>query len=168
MLYLQATKKVLVALGLDPNSLGPPGDGPVPFGNWIVNLIPIGRRRAYLFMNCRTLLSFPIMIGRKVPELQDMLAFINHGIIQFSQSLKLSESDTEILTKDLDRIALCVKEDRSLLGIVRGLAADYEHRNHSGGELGSIIGAINSTPRAKLGYKTSVEITKEMLHAGAA
>lgn len=108
------------------------------------------------------------MIGRKVPEPQDMPAFLNHGIIQFSQSFKLSERDTKILTKDLDRIALCVNEDKSLLGIVRGLAADYEHRNHSGVELGSIIDAINSTPRAKLGYKTSIEITKEMLHAGAA
>ena len=108
------------------------------------------------------------MIGTRVPATHDMPAFINHGLVQLAQWLKLSQRDTEILTKDLDKVALCVNEDKSMLGIVRALAADYEHRTQLGDTLGSITGAINSTPRAKLGYKTSVEITKELLHAGEA
>ena len=108
------------------------------------------------------------MIGKKVPEPQDMLVFLNYGLIRFAHLLRLSQRDTELLTKDLDRIALCLNEDKSLLGIVRALAADYEHRTQLGDELESIIDAITSTPRAKLGYKTSLEITKELLHAGEA
>ena len=173
MLYLQATKKVIVALGLDPNSLGPPGEATAPFGSWIVNLIPIGRRHAYLFVSCRTLLSFPIMIGKKIPDLQDLPSFLNHGLVQLGQSLKFSEHNAGRLTSGLDRIALCVNEDKSLLGIIRALAADYEHRTKPGdelpgGRLGSIIVAVNSTPRAKLGYKTSVEMALEVLDASAA
>ena len=116
MIYLQATKKVLVALGLDTDSLGPPGETVVPFGNWIVNLIQIGERHAYLFVSCRTLLSFPIMIGKQVPVLQDMPSFLNHGLVQLAQSLKFSESNIELLTIGLDRIAFCANEDKSILG----------------------------------------------------
>ena len=173
MLYLQATKKAIAALGLDPDSLGPPSESTAPLGNWITNLVPIGKRQAYLFVNCRTLLSFPILIGKHKPVLQDMPQFLNHGLLQLTQLLKFSKYNTELVTEGLDRIAFCVNEDKSLLAVVRSLAADYEHRTQlsqdlQGKILELITPAINLTPRATLGYKTSAEITLEVLRASVA
>ena len=173
MLYLQATKKAIAALGLDPASLGPSSESTAPLGNWIINLIPIGNRQAYLFVNCKTLLSFPILIGKHKPVLQDLPQFLNHGLVQLINWLNLSTRNTELATMSLDRIAFCVAEDRSLLGVIRSLATDYEHRTQlsndlQGRSLGSIIPAINSTPRATLNYKTSAEKALEVLDAGEA
>ena len=173
VLYLQATKKAIAALGLDPDSLSPPSESTAPLGNWITNVVPIGKRQAYLFVNCRTLLSFPILIGKQKPVLQDMPQFLHHGLLQLAQWLKFSKYNMELVTTGLDKIAFCVNEDKSLLAVVRSLAADYAHRiqlSHElqGKSLESIIPAINSTPRAKLGYKTSAEITLEVLRASVA
>jgi hypothetical protein len=171
--YLQATKKAVEALGLDPAGLGPPGESTAPLGNWIINLIPIGDRDAYLFVNCKTLLSFPILIGKHKPVLQDMPQFLNHGLLKLVEWLKLSTRNTELATMELDQIAFCVTEDKSLLGVIRSLAADYEHRTQlsndlQGGSLGSIIPEINSTPRATLHYKTPAEKAVEVLGASEA
>ena len=173
MLYLQATRKAIVALGLDPNGLGPADDESLPIDNWVVNLIDAGKRQAYLFMNCRTLLSFPIMIGEKVPGPEDMPSFLSHGINQLAAWLRLSAESTKILNRGSDRIALCRNEDKSTLGLIRSLGTDYQFRTKPGDEfdsarLGEIIIAVNSTPRAKLAYKTSVETTREVLSASAA
>jgi hypothetical protein len=65
VLYLQATKKALSRLGLASANLPGPGSTESALGNWFVSIAPMGGRDAYLFMSTRSLLSFPVMIGKR-------------------------------------------------------------------------------------------------------
>jgi hypothetical protein len=170
MLYLQATQKARDALGIGKEALYPPGQTSSALGNWMVNLVAIGNRQAFLFMSGRSLLSFPIMIGAKQPSLQDMPAFLSHGLKQLTETMEVPSKNLSRLLKDFDEIALCKAIDKSLLGAFRAVAADYAHRvNAEGGvaqaNIGAIISAVNSMPRKMLGYKNSFEISSELLQS---
>jgi hypothetical protein len=173
MLYLQATQKARDALGIGKEPLNPPEQTTSVLGNWMVNIVPIGNRQAFLFMSSRSLLSFPIMIGVKQPSLQDMPAFLSHGLKQLSQAMKVPSKKLSLLLKDFDEIAVCKAIDKPLLGAFRAVAADYDHRvNAEGGvakaNIGAIIFDVNSTPRQMLEYKNSFEVSSELLQSSDA
>ncbi|CAN0495643.1 unnamed protein product, partial [Phaeothamnion confervicola] len=128
MLYLQATQKARDALGIGKEPLNPPGQTTSALGNWMVNIVPIGSRQAFLFMSGRSLLSFPIMIGVKHPTLQDMPTFLSHGLKQLSRAMKVPSKKLSLLLQDFDEIAVCKATDKPLLGALRAVAADYDHR----------------------------------------
>ena len=172
-MYLQATKKALRALGLNPAVLGPPSDTIAPLGDWIVNVVPVGRREAYLFMNTRTLLSFPILIGNIRPEVKDMSSFLSHGLKLMAEWLALPAEFDKVIIDCANEIALCVNEDKSISAFLQAIAADYDFRIErlsgcTSNQLNAVISAVNSTPRAKIGYRTSREATLVLLHARAA
>ena len=139
----------------------------------MINVVPIGSRQAFLFMSSRSLLSFPIMIGVKQPSLQDMPAFLSHGLKQLTQTMKAPKRKVSLLLQSFDEVAVCKAIDKSLLGAFSAVAADYFHRvNAEGGvakaNIGAIISAVNSTPRQMLGYKTSFEVSAELLQSSDA
>jgi len=139
----------------------------------MVNIVPIGSREAFLFMSSRSLLSFPIMIGVKRPSLQDMPAFLSHGLKQLSQTMKVPPKKVSLLLQSFDEVAVCKAIDKPLLGAFSAVAADYFHRvNAEGGvakaNIGDIISAVNSTPRQMLGYKNSFEVSSELLQSSDA
>jgi hypothetical protein len=173
MLYLQATQKARDALGIEKEPLNPPGQTTSVLGNWMVNIVPIGSRRAFLFMSGRSLLSFPIMIGVKQPTLQDMPAFLSHGLKQLSPVIKVPSKKLSLLLQDFDEVAICQAIDKPLLAAFRAVAAEYHHRvNAEGGaakaNIGAIISAVNSTPRQMLEYKNSFEVSNELLQSSDA
>ena len=173
MLYLQATQKARDALGIGKEPLNPPGQTTSALGNWMVNIVPIGSRQAFLFMSSRSLLSFPIMIGVKQPMLQDMPAFLSHGLKQLSQAMKVPSKKLSLLLQDFDEIAVCKAIDKPLLGTFRAVAAEYHHRVNTEGvaakaNIGAIISAVNSTPRQMLAYKNSFEVSNELLQSSDA
>jgi hypothetical protein len=170
MLYLQATKKARDALGIGREPLGPPGQTTSVLGNWMVNIVPIGSRQAFLFMSSRSLLSFPILVGMKQPSLQDMPAFLSHGLKQLTQAMEVPSKKLSLLLQGFDELAVCKAIDKPLLGAFRAVAVDYAHRvNAEGGvakaNIGGIISAVNSTPRQILGYKNSFEVSSELLQS---
>jgi hypothetical protein len=173
MLYLQATQKARDALGIGREPLHPPGQTTSALGNWLLNIVPIGRRQAFLFMSGRSLLSFPIMIGKQQPTLQDMPAFLSHGLKQLTQAMRAPQKKVSLLLQGLDEVAVCKATDKSLLGAFSAVAADYFHRVESEGglakaEIGAIVSAVNSTPRQLLGYKNSFEVSLELLQSSDA
>ena len=173
MLYLQATKKTLHALGLPNESLSLPGETASALGNWFVNVVPIGGREAYLFMSTRSLLSFPAMIGKLRPGPADMLSFLEHGFALLSKSMKAPRNQTSLVMQDFSELALCAPQNKSVIGIHSAIAADYFHRvNRAGGlpqaNLGEVISQVNSSPRAPLGFRTSFEVSIELLAASEA
>ena len=173
MLYLLATQKARDALGVGSEPLNPPGQTTSALGNWMVNVVPIGSRQAFLFMSSRSLLSFPIMIGIREPTLRDMPAFLSHGLKQLAPALKVPSKKLSLLLQGFDEIAVCKAIDRPLLGAFRAVAADYAHRvNAEGGvakaNIGAIISAVNSTPRKMLAYKNSFEVSNELLQSSDA
>jgi hypothetical protein len=173
MLYLQTTQKACDALGIGSELLDPPMQTTSPLGNWMLNIVPIGGRKAFLFMSTRSLLSFPIMIGKQQPALEDMPAFLSHGLKQLAQAMGLHQEAISRLLQGLDETAVCKANDKALLATSSAIAADYFDRvNAEGGfansNIGAIVSAVNATPRRLLGYKSSFDVTRELLQSGDA
>jgi hypothetical protein len=173
VIYLQATQKARDALGIGREPLQSPGQTASALGNWLLNVVPIGGRQAFLFMSGRSLLSFPIMIGRQQLSLQDMPAFLSHGLTQLTQAMGVAQKEVSLLLQGFDEVAVCKAADKSLLGAFGAVAADYFHRvNAEGGlakaDIGAIVSEVNSTPRQMLGYKSSFEVSHALLQSGDA
>ena len=76
------------------------------------------------------------------------------------------------MLQDLDEILVCGPTDKSLLGVFSGVAADYHARtlaanDRTGAQIGSILMAVNSAPKASLGWKTPFEVSGELLASAA-
>ena len=173
MLHLQATKKALHRLGLSREKLAAPGKTDSALGNWFVNVVPLGGREAFLFMSTRSLLSFPILIGQKIPEPADMSAFLEHGLTSLTKAMKTPRSQASLLLQDLDTVALCASTDKSFVGVYSAIAGEYFQRvEHEGGlakaNLDAVIMAAKTTPRAPLEWRTSYDVSAELLAASVA
>lgn len=168
MLYLQASQKARIALGVGTVLLAPPGRTDSALGNWMVTITPIGRRRAYVFMSCSSLLSFPIMIGQKTITLEDLPNLLAHGLTRLMEHMKTTDSQRIRLLNDMKDIALCKAIDKSMIGVFRSVASDYDYRvGRAGGltnvDIDDIVFRNNSIPRATLGYRTSFEVSRVLL-----
>ena len=173
MLYLQATKKALTRLSLGRQNLPGPGTTESALGNWFVNVVPMGGREACLFMSTRSLLSFPILIGKQEPGPGDMLLFLEHGVTMLMTSMKTPKSQSSLLLQDLSEVALCSNQDKPLIGVYSAIANEYFQRlAHQGNlpeaDIASIIAATNSTPRATLDWANSFDVSAELLAASVA
>ena len=85
------------------------------------------------------------MIGVKQPSLQDMPAFLSHGLKQLTHTMKAPKRKVSLLLQSFDEVAVCKAIDKSLLGAFSAVAADYFHRvNAEGGVAKANIGAIIS------------------------
>ena len=170
MLYLQSTKKALSRLGLGREKLAGPGSTESALGNWFVNVVPMGGREAFLFMSTRSLLSFPIMIGKLEPGPEDMLGFLQHGVSLLMKSMKVPRMQSAQLLQDLNDIVICTNTDKSLVGVHSAIANEYFQRMASQGDLpaadiSAVICETNSTPRSTLDWNNSFEVTTRLLAA---
>ena len=173
MLYLQATKKALTRLGLGREKLSGPGTTTSALGNWFVNVVPMGGREAYLFMSTRSLLSFPVLIGKHEPDPSDMPTFLQHGITMLMKSMNVPRGQISLLLRDLSTVALCTNQDKSLVGVYSAVANEYfqrlaEQDDLPHADISSVIADTNSTPRATLEWSHSIEVTRELLAASVA
>ena len=173
MLYLQCTRSVLRLFGLHLENLSPAPEAASLLGNWTVGDVPLGDRRALLFMSDRTLLSFPIMEGKKKTEISDLPAFLGHGLSQLLPALGAPQSAVATLLEDAHEVALAKAPGRSVLAMHSSIARDYAERvDHAGGiagcALGEVIAAVNQTPRATLQWANSFKVTLELLRQGMA
>ena len=168
MLYLQCSQKARTALGFGTEVLAPPGHTDSALGNWMVTIVPIGRRRAYVFMSSRSLLSFPVMIGKYPVTIEDMPTLLSYGLTRLLAHMRTPDSQRVQLLGDLKEIAICKAIDKSMISVFRSVASDYDYRVDRGGGLANvdmddIVYRNNSIPRATLGYHTSFEASRDLL-----
>ena len=128
---------------------------------------------AYLFMSDRTYLNFPILEGEKAVELQDMPAFLQHGLYQLLSAIGATPQQVSAAVEDLQEIAVTRATNRSSQAMHATVTSDYAHQLRGLGGLGThnlseAIGRVNDLPRRKLEWATSVEATLELLAASAA
>jgi hypothetical protein len=129
----------------------------------------MGGREAYLFMSTRSLLSFPLMIGRMEPQPPDMPSFLEHGIRTVLQSMRVPRSQSALLLQDVNELALCANQDRSLIGIHSAIANDYfQAWDDFNGDVGALLLEVNNMPRAPLQWATPIEESLELLAASVA
>ena len=173
MIYLSATKKALRVLRHDRLPLDPPGTANSRLGNWLVNVVPLADREVFLFMSTRSLLNFPIFIGKLQPQPADMLTFLHTGIERLTKGLPVAQKVVSELMEDLNEVALCASTDKSAVGVLSGISSEYSHRvaaahqSRSNIDIDEIVRMANETPRATLDWKTSFEVTSELLRSEA-
>lgn len=170
MLILKCTKKVQDYLSLSTADLVDNQElSNTLLGPWYVHQITIDRRKVFLFMNEKTLLSFITIGARKTKTLkQDLPTIFMH---QFFQLMKLMELPLEKSNQIMDDYFLSEyrkTDSRILLGNMNDLAQMYEHTIcYQGGfshcNLSEIIFNINQTPQRNLGWRYSTDIAKEIL-----
>ena len=173
MIYLQCTRPILSELALRRRDLQPAPDAISLLGNWTLNLIAVGDRRAYLFMSDRSLLSFVLLEGQKTLKMQELPHFFEHGVMQLFEFMKFPKSAAALMREDADVMVLTRTQDRSILATMNAVASDYQLRVNSAGGLGAcdltrIILAVNDMPRRRLGYATAKETSLALLLHGAA
>jgi hypothetical protein len=169
MPYLHATDKARKAIGIGRGVLASaPHSSNATLGDWMVNVVPIGHREAFLFMSTSSLLSFPIFIGRLEPTLEDVPGFLSHGVTHLIQIMGASDPKASRLRREFEEIAVCKATDKSLLGVFSAVAADYFYRvEHMGGlaraDLDAVAAEVNSMPRATLGWQSSLEVGRVLI-----
>ena len=170
MLIFKCTNKVQDYLSLSQADLADTQDQTdTLLGPWYVNQLTIDRRKVFLFMNEKTLLSFITFGARKTKSLKHELASI--FMQQFFQLLKLMELPLEKSSQIMDeyfQAEFRKTDSRTLLGHMNDLAQMYEHTIcYQGGfthcNLSEIIFNINQTPQRNLGWRYSTDIAKEIL-----
>jgi hypothetical protein len=171
VLYLQATKSAREELGIGRVALAVAGQTEAKLGNWLVNVVPMAGRYAFLFMSGRSLLSFPIFIGQKQAAPDDMPSFLEHGVGQLLPSLGVARPRIAAVMSELEEVALCKASNKSELGVHAAIAADYLQLADRAGkklDLDALIHEVNSRPRSPLGWRSASEVTQEVLAASEA
>lgn len=172
MLYLKCTKSVQTLIGLNQNQIHEAKATDSLLGNWYVNVFTVDRRKTFIFMNERTLLSF-ILYGIKksnIPRVHEM--FIN-GVAQLLTHEGISTEVVNMVIRDYSTVAFSKTDSRSSLGNMNDLVFLYTSFILSDGgfaycDIGDAISRINRTPQKNLDWSTSIETTLDILSAHVA
>lgn len=168
MLQFRCTEKVQKELGLKPKDLDEIKETDTTLGNWYVNIATIDRRKTFLFVNERTLLSF-ILYGVK----KSNIANIHEVFLKALNQLLLMEGVDYPVINNLNNEYLNLEytktDSKKILGNMNDLMSLYKHFIYSDGglkhcDLTDTIYRINRTPQKNIGWGNSIELTKELLH----
>jgi len=167
MLQFRCTGKVQKELELKPSNLSEPETGNSLLGNWYINIFTVDRRKTFIFMNEKTLLSF-ILFGIKKSNVKKTPEMFLNGL---DQVLTIEGFSIEQINKVFDGYEVfefTKTTSKSSLGNMNDLVSLYKHSIlYQGGfkctNIGELILKINRTPQKKLGWSNSIEIVRELL-----
>ncbi len=167
MLQFRCTAKVQKELGLKPKDLDEISEANTMLGNWYVNISTIDRRKTFLFVNERTLLSF-ILYGIKKSNIADMHEMFLKAL---NQLLLMEGADYPIIDKlnnEYFNLKYTKTNSKQLLGNMNDLMSLYKHFIYSDGglrycDLTEIIHRINRTPQKNIDWGYSIDLAKELL-----
>ena len=136
-------------------------------GHWLVNLINIERRKALVFMNERSLLSF-VVCGITQANTKDLGEVFSAG---FNDLLAHENFGGELITKifaDYHAVEYTKTQSRSLLGNLNDLGHQYKiliphHGGLNGCNLNEVIALVNRMPQSNLGWTYSIESFKKLI-----
>lgn len=164
MLQLRGTAKVQKQLNLKPRDLSPIRVSESGLGDWVVHLATIDRRKVFLFVNEKTLLSF-ISYGvtkKNAKNIHDV--FIN-GIFRYMCLEDFSAKAIDQMMQGYFDMEYTKTNSRKILGNVNNLMQTYAHYIYTEGgleycDLTAIIQQINRMPQRHIDWKYSVDATK--------
>lgn len=167
MLQLKCTQKVLRELGLTPSSGGGAREPGTRLGHWYVNLFTVDRRRTFLFMNERTLLSFMIF-GIKKSNVQHMPEAFVRGLVQLLMLEEFKPAEIERALAGYETLEIARTDSRKLLGNMNDLMDLYRHHilwegGFASCDLNGIFKRMNRTPQRNLGWAFSIDVVRELL-----
>ena len=168
MLQFRCTAAVQKEFGLKPKDLDEIKEADTVLGNWYVNIATIDRRKTFLFVNERTLLSF-ILPGIN----QYNIANMHETFLKALNQLLLNEGVDYTLINNLNNEYFSLQhtktDSKKILGNMNDLMSLYNHIIYSDGglkycDLTNTIHRINTTPQRNIGWGNSIDLAKELLH----
>ncbi len=167
MLQMRCTGKVLKELGKKPKQLSEIKEPNSTLGHWYVNISTIDRRKVFLFVNERTLLSF-IIFGINKSNVQKTHKTFLSGL---DQLLTLEGIDPKIIDKVINEYAnieYTKTDSKSVLGSMTDLMWLYKDHIYSDGglkycDVGKVIFQLNRMPQRNIDGGYSIELVKEIL-----
>jgi len=167
MLQFRCTGKARDELGIKISDLAEPKSADTLLGNWYINLFTVDRRKTFIFVNEKTLLSF-IMFGVKKSNVKKTPEVFLHGLDQLLTIEGIEIDKINRIFDGYDAYEFTKTNSKSLLGNVNDLVALYKHSIlYEGGfkyiDIGKLIMKINRTPQRNLGWTYSIDLVKELL-----
>lgn len=167
MIQFRCTAKVQKALGLKPNELVEPESSGSLLGNWYINLFTVDRRKTFIFVNEKTLLSF-VLFGVKKSNIKKTPEIFLRGLDQLLTLEGFELDKINRVFSGYDSYEFTKTTSRSLIGNMNDLMDLYKHSIlYEGGleyvELGELIREINRTPQRRLGWSNSIELVRELV-----
>jgi len=167
MIQLRCTAKAQKQLGIKPSELGDIKDPDSTLGNWYLNLFTIDRRKTFLFMNDKTLLSFILFGVKKSNTIHIYEIFLK----ALNQLLLMEGFDTDVINKINDEyldLEYTKTSSKKLLGNMNDIMDNYKYSIQIEGgfkycNLNTIIYKINRMPQRNIGWKYSIDAAKELL-----
>jgi hypothetical protein len=168
MLYLKCTLEVQKVLGLHKESLAEAFPSENPLGNWYVNRVPIGRRKAFIFMSETTLLSFLLFQGKKPITTKFLSQMFLAGLEQLLQMRGFPKDAIDKAFQYYETGLFAKTDNRADLGSLNDLVKIYQCLIESQGgfdycDLTGIIMKVNETPQRRIGWVNSWDITHSKL-----
>lgn len=167
MIQLRLTEKLRKQIGIKPSSLCAPIEESTGLGHWTLNLFPIGRRKAIIFVNDKTLYSF-VLYGLRKDNSNDFHNLFIKGLVQLLEFDGFSDKEIESLLSDYTEIEFTKTNSKQVLGNINDLIFHYQCLiNDAGGlefaDLGEIIHRLNRMPQRNIGWGYSVDAVKGLL-----
>ncbi|MCW8933227.1 MAG: hypothetical protein OQK98_00750 [Gammaproteobacteria bacterium] len=167
MLQFRCTAKVQKEIGLKAKDLNEITDGKSMLGNWYVNISTIDRRKTFLFVNERTLLSF-ILYGIKKSNISNIHEAFLKALNQLLMLEGIDYSVIDKLNNEYLNLQYTKTGSKQVLGNMNDLMSLYKHFIYSDGglkhcDLTEIIHRINRTPQKNIGWGYSIDLAKELL-----
>jgi len=157
----------LKEIGITKSELSDISQGDSMLGNWYANIFTIDRRKAIVFVNERTLLSFIVygINGKNIKDIKETFIIKLRQLLSFEG---FTEKDIESHIKECQDIQYTTTNSKTILGNVNDLMSMYKYMIlYEGGlescNLTGIITDMNRTPQRNLNWATSIETVKEII-----
>jgi hypothetical protein len=169
MLQFRCTAKVQKALGIKPKELSGIVENDTMLGDWYVNIFMLDRRKTFIFMNEKTLLSF-IVYGIKKANIKNIHEMFLKCL---NQQLLMEGVDYPVINKLNDEytaLSYTKTNSKKVLGNLNELVHLYTHYvYYEGGlkvcDLSDIIHKINKVPQRNIDWKEAINVAKARLFA---
>jgi hypothetical protein len=168
MLYLKCTQEVQKVVGLRKENLSLPQHSDAPLGNWYVNRFDLGRRKAYIFMSEKTLLSFILLQGKKPVTIESLPKMFLAGLEQLLEMKGLPKSAIDMAFAHYDAGLYSKTDSRADLGSMNDLVNHYQWCVEDEGglsncDLTGIIMSVNNMPQRRIEWQTSWDAVQSSL-----
>jgi hypothetical protein len=167
MLQLRCTAKVIKELGIKSENLAIPALGDSILGNWYLNLFTVDRRKTFIFVNERSLLSF-IVFGVKKSNINKTPEIFLNGLDHLLFLENLEPDEVNRIFQGYELLEYTKTNSKKVLGNMNDLVDMYRYSIlYEGGfrsaDIGSIIMRVNRTPQRNLGWSSSVDTVRGLL-----
>jgi len=172
VLQLKTTAKVRKFVGIKDSDLVEKVSDSSVLGAWYVNIFFIERRKALVFMNERTLLSF-IIYGVRKDNTKNLGEVLCRGLYQL---LNFADVDSDLIERALSGYETCSyskTDSKRSLGNMNEIVFLYQHHiEYEGGlqtcDLTDITFKVNQTPQRNIGWNFSLDLAISLIENQAA